>query len=77
MEEIPEKRKKFVDLAERRVNRASTAIRSIGNLANKTNYVYTDDDAKAILRELHKAVAEVKERFNGNARKESSFSLKP
>lgn len=57
-------RKKFVELAEKRVNRALKDIRLIGNLSNKSNYVYSDDDAKKILKVLKQAVDEVKARFD-------------
>src|SRR3990172_7532918 len=48
-------RKKFVELAEKRVRRALNDIRLIGNLSNRSNYTYTDDDAKKIYKALHNA----------------------
>ena len=57
-------RKKFVELAEKRVNRALKDIKLIGNLSNRSNYSYTDKDAKAIIMALRKAVDEVKARFD-------------
>jgi hypothetical protein len=43
-------RKKFVELAEKRVTRAMKDIKLIGNLSNRSNYSYTDKDAKAIVK---------------------------
>ncbi len=59
-----EDRKKFVELAEKRVNRALKDLKLIGNLSNRSNYSYTARDAKAICAILKKAVDEVKMRFD-------------
>ena len=55
-------RQKFVRLAEARVTRALKDIQLIGN-SNKSNYAYTDEDAKKIIAALKKAVDETKSRF--------------
>ena len=57
-------RKKFVELAEKRVRRAIKDIRLIGNLSNRSNYSYTDEDARKIHKALRSAVEEVKARFD-------------
>ncbi len=57
-------RKKFVELAEKRVRRAMKDLKLIGNLSNRSNYSYTEDDAKKIYKALQTAVAEVKTRFD-------------
>jgi hypothetical protein len=64
-------RVKFVELAEKRVTKALNHIRLIGNLSNRSNYSYTDDDARKIYRALRDAVEEVKLRFDrsGDERK--------
>jgi hypothetical protein len=56
-------RKKFVLLAEKRVTRALKDIRLIGNLSNRSNYKYTDEDARKICKVLRDAVEEVRARF--------------
>ena len=56
-------REKFVRLAEARVTRALKDIKLIGNLSNKSNYVYTEEDAKKIVSALKKAVDDTKARF--------------
>lgn len=69
-------RKKFVELAEKRVNRAIKDIKLIGNLSNRSNYSYTEKDAKAIVTALNKAVTEVKARFDRKGDEaESEFKL--
>ena len=57
-------REKFVELAEKRVTRALRDIRLIGNLSNRSNYKYTDEDARKIYRALRDAVEEMKGRFD-------------
>ena len=57
-------RKKFVELAEKRVNRALKDIKLIGNLSNRSNYSYTDQDAQKICKALKNAVDEIKARFD-------------
>lgn len=56
-------RQRFVELAEKRVSRTLKDIKLIGNLSNRTNYSYTEQDVKKIMLALNKAVAEVKVRF--------------
>ncbi|MAO93617.1 MAG: hypothetical protein CMM78_00250 [Rhodospirillaceae bacterium] len=71
-----DKRKKFVDLAEARVNRAIKDIRLIGNLANKASYEYEDEDAKEIFRALQRELDAAKSRFSGNGKTgDDSFRL--
>ena len=71
-----DKRKKFVDLTEARVNRAIKDIRLIGNPANKAAYDYTDEDYKKIFRALQKELDAAKSRFTGDTGgKDSEFRL--
>lgn len=57
-------RRKFVELAQKRVTRALKDIRLIGNLSNHSNYNYTEEDAKAIHKALQNALTELKARFD-------------
>jgi len=59
-----EDREKFVELAEKRVRRAMKDIKLIGNLSNRSNYAYTDEDAKKIYKALKGAIDELKARFD-------------
>lgn len=72
----PDRREKFVELAEKRVIRALRDIRLIGNLANKSNYSYTDQDVTKIHRALKSALDEMKGRFDSKGSgEEESFKL--
>jgi len=61
-----DKRKKFVELAEARVNRAAKDISLIGNLSNRNSYEYTERDVKEIFRALQKELDAAKSRFAEN-----------
>jgi len=70
------KRGKFVELAEARVNRAIKDIRLIGNLANRNAYEYTDDDSRKIFKALQRELDTAKSRFTGDSGgKETEFKL--
>ena len=78
MDNHSQKRLKFVELAGKRVNRATTAIRMIGNLSNRANYEWSENDTKLIIRELRRAVKEVEDRFlNNGSRSNDNFSINP
>ena len=69
-------RKKFVELAQKRVTRALKDIKLIGNLSNKSNYSYTKADSEKIYKALRKATDEMKSRFDSNgASQDESFKL--
>ena len=56
-------RDKFVELAQKRVSRVVKDIRLIGNLSNRTNYSYTDDDVKKIVSTLKSEISRLQKRF--------------
>lgn len=69
-------RAKFVELAEKRVTRAIKDIRLIGNLSNKSNYSYTDQDVRKIIRALGMEIRKLKQRFeNHGVSEEIRFKL--
>jgi hypothetical protein len=68
-------RSKFVRLANKRVPAAIKRIELISNLANRTNYSYSEQDAKLIIKALKNAVAECEARFNGKELREEIFEL--
>lgn len=71
-----DKRAKFVELANKRVNRAIREIRLIGNLSNRSAYDYSEEDAKKIIRTLQRETETLKARFgNPSPSGESEFSL--
>ena len=70
-------RQKFVQLAEARVNKALKDIQLIGNLSNRSNYDYTDEDVEKIFRALTREISACKKRFELSKRKNawSGFTL--
>jgi len=60
----PENANRFHQLAEKRVIKAIKAIRLVGNLSNRTNYSYTDEEARKIVSALQEEISTVKKRFS-------------
>jgi len=60
---VRDKRAKFVELANKRVNRALKDIQLIGNLANRQNYDFDDDQVRKIVRALQQELDVVKQSF--------------
>jgi hypothetical protein len=72
----PDRREKFVELAEKRVNKALKDIKLIGNLSNRSNYSYTEQDVKKITAALKKALEEMRARFDAKGDPDgSAFKL--
>lgn len=69
------KRQKFVELAEKRVSNSIKSISLIGNLANKNNYIYYDDDVRKILKALQDQVKAVEARFKSSQSDDKVFKL--
>lgn len=57
------KQKKFIELAEKRVNKALKQLQLIGNLSNKRNYEYNQEDYKKIFRAIDGEVKSMKQKF--------------
>ena len=79
MENISDKRRKFAELGTNRVNKAIHDIRLIGNLSNKANYDYNDDDVRQIIKALREAINEAENRFKKSQSKsrETGFRIRP
>ena len=58
-----DKRQKFVDLAEARVNKTLKDIQLLGNLSNRSAYEFTEADVRKIFSTLQKALDSAKGRF--------------
>lgn len=56
-------REKFITLAEKRVTKTIKDLRLIGNLSNKSNYSYDDNDVKKIISVLETEVKNLKQKF--------------
>jgi len=75
-EKASSNRDKFVSLAEKRMAKALQAIAVIGNLSNKSNYSYTDEDVRKIKKALISQVNDTIARFGAKNGKSASFTLK-
>lgn len=71
-----DKKERFQDLAEKRVNRAIEAMRLLGNLSNENNYVYSDDDVKKIFTALEAELRLLRSKFANARPKKDKFTLK-
>ena len=70
------KENKFIELAEKRVTKTLTDIRLVGNLANRNNYVYTQEQANKICTTLENEIKNLKNKFKTElAKKSSGFKL--
>jgi transposase-like protein len=61
--QVSTKRANFIRLAEARVTKALKAIKVVGNLSNKANYEYTDQDIQKIINALQAEISTLKSRF--------------
>lgn len=61
---VNDKRSKFVELAEARVNRALKDLQLIGNLSNRAAYEFTDADVRKVFGALQRALDGAKARFS-------------
>ena len=69
-----EKRDAFIRLAEHRTERAIHYIDLIGNLSNRRAYEFDDSDVNTIISALRSTISQVKNRFEGSAKKKQ-FTL--
>jgi hypothetical protein len=58
-----DKRKRFVELGEARVRKATQMLRLIGNLSNRGNYEYTQEDTQKILLALESEMKLLRAKF--------------
>ena len=73
---MPKNRDKFVELAQKRVSRVVKDIRLIGNLSNRTNYSYTDEDVRKIVGALKSEISRLQKRFDTSiSDNDDSFKL--
>lgn len=60
-----DKRKKFIELAEKRVSRLIKDARLVGNLSNRSNYTYKDDDVRKMFTAIEAEIRAARKRFDG------------
>tara|TARA_Y100001968_G_C19325868_1_gene701683 strand:- start:188 stop:415 length:228 start_codon:yes stop_codon:yes gene_type:complete len=66
----------FVELANKRVPKALKALDLVGNLANRSNYTYTEEQVNQIKRVLKAKVNEICKKFDVQADSAKHFLLK-
>lgn len=71
-----EKLRKFEEIAEKRVNESLRRLRLIGNLANRSNYEYTDAHINQIMRALESELRSLKARFSSIDSDSKAFKFK-
>lgn len=64
------KKEKFRELAEKRVNNALKTIQLIGNLSNTNNYDYDTEDVSKIFKALKEEIQIAESRFKTTKKKE-------
>ena len=73
---MTERESKFKKLAEKRVNKAIKQLRLVGNLSNRSNYTYNDEQAKKIINVLTTEFSNLKSRFKINTiKKNQDFKI--
>ncbi len=71
-----DKRAKFVELANKRVNRAIKDLELVANLANRRNYDFDEEQAKKIIKVLQNQMDLLKQSFlSGNSSRQITFEL--
>ena len=60
--ETPEER--FRRLATKRTNSILNDLRKLGNLSNRVNYRYSEEDVERIFTAIYEAVADIETRFH-------------
>ena len=68
-------RQKFVNLANKRVSKALKGIQLIGNLSNRSNYDYREDDVEKIIRALQDEISACRKRFDLALKKRNGRTL--
>ena len=69
------RRKRFIKIAESRVNKILTNLDNLGKCSNTRNYEYTDEEVRKIFREIDRKIKEVKIQFQGKAGNQQRFRL--
>lgn len=64
-------RENFIRLAESRTNRVLKDLALIGNLANRSNYSYSEADVRKIFHAINARVRQVELRFETQCRREA------
>ena len=60
------KHEKFLRLSEARVNKIAKMYQLIGNMTDKRNYAYTDEEVEDMLNFLQQMLDELRDKFKSN-----------
>lgn len=73
---MDKKSQNFIRLAEGRTNKIIHTLRLLGNLANRSNYEYTDEQVQIIFSTLEKELRNQKSKFKiKSSRSKEVFKL--
>jgi len=72
---MSKKNDKFKHLAENRVRKVIKLLKLIGNLANKSHYDYTSQDAKKITATLNAEIRNIQAKFASKNSDDDDFKL--
>lgn len=71
-----DKRQKFIDLAQARVNKTLKNLQLVGNLSNRSAYEFTEADVRKIFATLQRGLDSAKGRFSRSTdSREGEFRL--
>lgn len=74
--EMAKSRERFTELAEKRVTRVMKDIRLVGNLANRNNYQFDQQDAEKIVSAIEREVKALRSKFaSSNKTMDVAFKL--
>jgi hypothetical protein len=73
---MTQSRDNFVRLAEARTNRVLKDLDLLGNLSNRSNYSYADDDVRKILKAVQQKIKTVEGRFRSQLQGKSASYFK-
>jgi hypothetical protein len=66
---------KFRILANKRVPKALKALDLVGNLSNRSNYSYTDEEVAKIIRVLKDKIKELESMFASRSKRQEEWRL--
>lgn len=69
-------RSAFVRLAEARTNKILKSLDLLGNLSNKSNYSYSDEDIKKIFKAIDQKASLVSSKFKASTRSKGEDEFK-
>ena len=70
-----DKKEKFIQLAEKRLEKAIHSIEVLKPLADKKRYEYSEKQANYIMKQLKNAVSEVENSFKGYNEDEKKIAI--